>query len=116
VAVQWPEDLAEPECPFQVPPPFPGDSRPDPDANLSCTVTEARTAPFGATLPRNLTRFGWVIAPSEIFASKLYVGSQEPTRVVKARCHGPSYIRALAGYTVIAQMAATMAIFVFVMT
>jgi hypothetical protein len=38
---------------------------------------------------------------------------------VKARCHGPSYTeeveRALAGCIVIAQMAATMAVFAFVM-
>ena len=45
-----------------------------------------------------------MITPFEIFTSKLYVGSQEPARVVKARCHGPSYIegveRALSGCTV----------------
>src|ERR1700731_1198372 len=89
-AVQYPEHLADPEYPLQIPRPLPRDRRPDPDADLSCTTTDARTAPFEATFPRNLTRLGWVILPFEMFTSKSYAGSQGPACVVNARCHDPS--------------------------
>jgi hypothetical protein len=89
-AVQFPKQFADPERPLQVPRPLAGDRRPDPEADLSCTTTDARTAPLEATFPRNLTRLGSVIFPSEMFTSKAYVGSQGPAFVVNARCHGPS--------------------------
>jgi hypothetical protein len=89
-AVQFPEQLADPERPLQVPRPLPGDRRPEPEADLSCTTTDARTAPLEATFPLNLTRLGSVMFPFEMFTSKAYAGSQGPVWVVNARCHGPS--------------------------
>ncbi len=79
-AVQFPAQFADPECPRQVPRPLAGERRPDPEADLSCTTTDARTAPLEATFPRNLTRLGSVIFPSEMFTSKAYVGSPSDRR------------------------------------
>ena len=54
--VQYPEQRESPLQPLQTPRPETLASFPDPDANLSCTATEARTEPEGATRPLNLER------------------------------------------------------------
>ena len=46
-------------------------SLPDPDAYLSWTVTDARTAPDLQTYPLNFTRLGCVTTPSLMFTEKL---------------------------------------------
>ena len=46
-------------------------SLPEPDAYLSWTVTDARTAPDLPTDPLNFTRLGCVTTPSFMFTEKL---------------------------------------------
>ena len=70
-AVQYPEQRSPPARPVQFPRPESPVSLPEPDADLSCTVTEARTAPDLATCPVNLTRLGCVTTPSFMFTEKL---------------------------------------------
>ena len=63
-AVQYPEQRSAPMCPLHVPRPEFLVSLPEPDAYLSCTVTDARTAPVFPTYPWNFTRLGWLTIPS----------------------------------------------------
>ena len=53
------------------PPPASRVSLPEPDAYLSWTVTDARTAPDLPTCPPNFTRLGCVTTPSFMFTEKL---------------------------------------------
>src|ERR1700681_1394239 len=70
-AVQYPEQRAPPEWPLHVPRPELRESRPEPDAYLSGTATEAWTTPVPATWPLNLTRLGCVMASSVMLTEKL---------------------------------------------
>jgi hypothetical protein len=70
-AVQYPEQRPPPAWPLQIPRPTSRVSLPDPDAYLSWTVTDARTAPDLPTCPPNFTRLGCVTTPSFMFTEKL---------------------------------------------
>jgi hypothetical protein len=85
-----PAQRDSPERPLQTPRPDTPDSLPDPDAYFSSTLTEATTAPDGATRPLNVRILGWVMFPFTTSTMKLYVGSQSPRLVTKTRFHVPS--------------------------
>jgi hypothetical protein len=65
-AVQDPVQRWSPDQPIQVPRPRTPFSLPAPDACLSCTATEARTAPELVTLPLKVPTLGDVITPSSM--------------------------------------------------
>jgi hypothetical protein len=60
-----------PERPLQTPWPDTPDNLPDPDAYFCPTLTEARTAPDGATWPLNVRMLGWVTFPFNTSTVKL---------------------------------------------
>jgi hypothetical protein len=89
-AAHVPAHRARPDRPLQTPRPATPDSLPDPDAYFCPTLTEATTAPDGATRPRNVRILGCVMFPFTTSTMKLYVGSQSPRSVTKTRFHVPS--------------------------
>ena len=70
-AVQAPAHRDSPERPLQTPWPDTPDNLPAPDAYLCPTLTEARTAPDGATCPLNVRILGWVTFPFNTSTVKL---------------------------------------------
>src|ERR1700681_2975060 len=70
-AAHVPAHRVSPELPLQTPRPDTPDSLPDPDAYFCPTLTEATTAPDGATRPLNVRILGWVIFPFTTSIMKL---------------------------------------------